>query len=377
MLGFASVLPFCSKQQSPRTESSPDASFPQRVVSVRRQGSRTPKPRADPFASADRCRAALAAGQRLERPGNRIRVGTWNIRWFPDGVPGRRADPAKATDIDWLACAVAWLQVDVLALQEIRTHRRARRAAARLLQRLKTLTGRVWDLRLDTCRGPLRRHTGILWNTGRVSGARLRNISEINPLGSACAGIHPPGLGGLFRSKPPGTGRFHFIALHLEPGTDRRSYRRRQKTWRSIPSVALAARRLARAGVIIAGDWNTDGCEACKPPVTPNDEFANSLRLMNGIQKNAPPFRRPTPTLGCSWYRQNTRKLLDHVLVSAGLRLVPKTARTRVSGYCEAARCGPLPRTPAAFDHLSDHCPVVLDLVDRGRPKGNIPAPRR
>jgi hypothetical protein len=48
-------------------------------------------------------------------------VGTWNVRWFPRGCPSNQACPDQATDIPWLACTIAWMNVDVLALQEILT----------------------------------------------------------------------------------------------------------------------------------------------------------------------------------------------------------------------------------------------------------------
>jgi hypothetical protein len=48
-------------------------------------------------------------------------VGTWNIRWFPRGCPSNDTCPEKATDLPWLACTIAWMNVDLLALQEILT----------------------------------------------------------------------------------------------------------------------------------------------------------------------------------------------------------------------------------------------------------------
>ena len=48
-----------------------------------------------------------------------LRVGTWNIRWFSRGCPSNHTCPEKSTDIRWWACTIAWMNVDVLALQEM------------------------------------------------------------------------------------------------------------------------------------------------------------------------------------------------------------------------------------------------------------------
>ena len=58
---------------------------------------------------------------------NAVGVGTWNIRWFPDGdmTPGPSTIP---TDLRWLSCVIAWMNVDVLAVQEILTTAEAQTA---------------------------------------------------------------------------------------------------------------------------------------------------------------------------------------------------------------------------------------------------------
>ena len=68
-----------------------------------------------------RCAEQVGHGRRLKLEDGRLRIGTWNVRWFPDGVPGvapeRRRNP---TNIEWLACAIAYINVDVLGMQEIK-----------------------------------------------------------------------------------------------------------------------------------------------------------------------------------------------------------------------------------------------------------------
>jgi hypothetical protein len=72
------------------------------------------------WTSPEGCQQVVGSGGRMA-PANpaTLRVGTWNIRWFPRGCPSDQACPDKATDIPWLACTMAWMNTDLFALQEI------------------------------------------------------------------------------------------------------------------------------------------------------------------------------------------------------------------------------------------------------------------
>src|SRR5690606_40904374 len=59
-------------------------------------------------AALDDLPAASAAG---------LRVGSWNVRWFPNGSADVRRH-REASNVGWLACAIAALRLDVLAVQE-------------------------------------------------------------------------------------------------------------------------------------------------------------------------------------------------------------------------------------------------------------------
>jgi hypothetical protein len=82
-----------------------------------------PSPTADErtvWTSPEGCQQVVAGGSRMV-PANpaMLRAGTWNIRWFPRGCPSNQACPDKTTDIPWLACTIAWMNVDLLAIQEM------------------------------------------------------------------------------------------------------------------------------------------------------------------------------------------------------------------------------------------------------------------
>jgi len=56
------------------------------------------------------CKEIIDYGKRAaQQSDDFIRVGPWNVRWFPDN-----------TDLDWLACTITWMNLDILAVQEFR-----------------------------------------------------------------------------------------------------------------------------------------------------------------------------------------------------------------------------------------------------------------
>lgn len=80
------------------------------------------------WSSAEQCEQVVRAGRRMApAQDGALRIAAWNIRWFPDGDLNN-TDPAKRTDLPWLACAIAWMNVDILALEEIRTSSAAQEA---------------------------------------------------------------------------------------------------------------------------------------------------------------------------------------------------------------------------------------------------------
>jgi hypothetical protein len=91
----------------------------------------------------------VASGRRMV-PANpaMLRVGTWNIRWFPRGCPSNRTCPDKTTDIPWLACTMAWMNADLFALQEILATPDAEFSLNSLRSELNRLTGGSWQVDL-------------------------------------------------------------------------------------------------------------------------------------------------------------------------------------------------------------------------------------
>jgi hypothetical protein len=107
------------------------------------------------WTSPEGCQRVVGSGGRMA-PADpaTLRVGTWNIRWFPRGCPSNRTCPEKTTDLPWLACTMAWMHTDLFALQEILASPDAELSLNALRSELNRLTGGSWQVDLQACGGP-------------------------------------------------------------------------------------------------------------------------------------------------------------------------------------------------------------------------------
>jgi len=79
-----------------------------------------------------------------------------------------------------------------------------------------------------------------------------------------------------------------------------------------------------------------------------------------------PGFRRLPATMACTEYHEGKGQSLDYVVAGVGMEEVMRSAR--VTGYCAVAACADLTGAmPAAYERLSDHCPVLVDVHDEDR----------
>jgi endonuclease/exonuclease/phosphatase family metal-dependent hydrolase len=313
------------------------------------------------FTSRERCDALVSSGRLLPRREGVVRFGSWNIRFFPDGGPN---GPHKPTDVEWLACAIAFMQVDVLAVQEFLAP--AGDSAARiqsrhraLLERLETLTGHTWSIVLDECELNRRdrQHVGFVYNRSRVELARARHVSRMNPDGG-CKSLRP-GLAVDVRAK--GGLDLHVVSFHAKAYGDERSRARREHVYSSMGAIVSEIRgRDDETDLLILGDFNTVGCDDCPTRETPHEEAQALGRAaekagLTHVQKNLP----------CShyWDRAGSFGALDHVLADSAMRELE--SHVHVSGFCAASACAY--HGGASHTALSDHCPVLVDLVDEDR----------
>ncbi len=305
----------------------------------------------DPWASRESCLAALAALP--SRDAGRVRIASWNLRWFPDGSSNGPSE--TPTDVEWAACILASLRVDAVALQEIQLHDRGVAAIERIRERLAAHTGGRWEARFDACPRDNRQHVGWLVDVSRARIVDAAQVDAINPQGG-CSHHLRPGLAVYLRFE--GGLDASLLVTHLDSGRSPRDHGNRV---RSVEAIGRAATELAErhgdADVLVLGDLNTMGCDGCTPAV----DAAAELDALDAAL--AARIRRVQGAVPCTEYYRGRGSLLDHVLVTRATAELAPDARLEAHGPCAQHRCQ-LPRgvRPPMLTHLSDHCPVVVEL---------------
>lgn len=313
------------------------------------------------FASREACLAALGRGERAPRPRSTARLASWNLHWFPDGKPGKggNEEPERGTDLEWLACTIAWLDVDVLAAQELKGTAAARQALDGLRAALDRHSGGRWSARLDACDAN-GQHVGLFYDEKRVRRLAGGDVAELNPHGKPCQDQLRPGHAAYLRF--PGGLDLHVISAHFKAGGERRSLELRQRSFAALSEAHGALQTItADADVLVLGDLNTMGCPDCSPPLSHEQELARVERSLAGEG-----FRRLASDVACSHHFEGEGSLLDGAVAALGF-VEAGQARVTVSGLCAELGCKPPRSRLAARERLSDHCPVYVDLPDVDR----------
>jgi endonuclease/exonuclease/phosphatase family metal-dependent hydrolase len=319
-----------------------------------------PKPPAPSvWTSREDCEKKLATRARSSNP-EVLRIATWNVRWFPDGKPGKGKSPEEGTDIPWLACAIAHLDVEAIALQEIKTNDNAKARSRELILQLDRLTSGKWRLVTDDCRNRDGQHVGVLVDESRLRVGEQTTLASLNANGEPCKNQLRPGFS-AYLSKKSGVD-FHLVSVHMKSGDEQRSLSLRQK---AIAGIVSAERELQAAvadrDVVIAGDFNTMGCKECALKVTGADEIAETDRTLSGL---AVAFRRIPSSAECSERSSHGAALLDHFFVTSSMAELGPKVRAQVDGICRESGCTRSMGLPVET-RLSDHCPVVLEITNR------------
>ncbi len=300
---------------------------------------------ASPWTSRAACEARLAGRHRAARASGVTRLATWNVRWFPLGrAPFDDASTATPTDVDWLACAIAWTRPDVLALEEVLTTPDAVAALDALVARLGVLDGAPWRKVVLDCPDPELQHQAFLYREDRVDLGEAAAVS-LRDDGFVCSSSTRPAL----RARLTARGLpLELYALHLKSGADARSYGLRRGAMAALAGPLFEARTRA----VALGDLNSMGCSGCSPKITASEELAE---LGAELQVDGVP--RAAPDVACTEYAGTHAGLLDHVGVAGG------GVAAHVDGVCRALACAaPGSPRPSALVTLSDHCPVWVDL---------------
>ncbi len=316
--------------------------------------------------SSTHCERVVKDGGRMAVPDpDVLRVGTWNIRWFPHGSPPDRPDRSiPPTDLEWLTCTIVWMQTDVLVVQESLTTTEARSAWDRTLTALNRRTGASWQWSVQPCGRPDGHHVGMVWNTDRVTLSAIQSLWRLNSKATSaenpCEGGLRPGHYARVRSTRQPGADFHMIGLHLKSGPTVASVEVRHAALNRIDSTVARFLEEDR-DVMILGDFNTMGAG------DRHSQRSELKYLRRMVAKESPGFRDLTPEPRCSHYFRGHGNWLDHVLVARDMTEI-RTRSARVTGYCAVAGCRRINgEYPLAYRRLSDHCPVIIEIENRDR----------
>lgn len=334
-------------------------------------------PEAAVWHSPDGCERVVSVGGRLLRESpDALRLAAWNVRWFPWGCAPNETCPERATDVDWLACTLTWMDADLIALQEITTTEPDDPGQdpilARLMETLDRSTGGSWAVDLQDCGERDAQRVGFLWNRDRVELTDFADAWELNgddlasPSHPCAARLRPGRYARAVGLRPDGSpgADFHVVSVHLDSGRGQLDFRRRRRALVRLGAIEHDGRPLRELDrdVVILGDFNTMG-RSDPPDVTGPEEVARfeaelGDRGFRRLQGEEAPY--------CTEYYRGRAGALDHATVTVEMTEAEVTAR--VTGVCAVEDCRPLgERVPLALQRLSDHCPVVFEIANEDR----------
>ncbi len=313
--------------------------------------------------SKDECQAAVSRGLRMVQTSSPIlRVGTWNLRWFPTGsAPDEHQASHQATDLDWLICVIRWMQIDILAIQESLATPEATQAWKTLTKELSAQAGETWRWHRQPCGRPDNHHVGLLWNDSHVMLSKFASLWEFNAKAQSasqpCTSGLRPGQYAYVQSRQQNGADFHLISVHLKSGPTVFALESRQKTLNRIDR-AVAPLLKKDKDVVILGDFNTMGAG------DRHSQKSEQKYLRRFVRKEKPGFTDLPAHPQCSHYFRGRSAQLDHVLVANEMKEITVKS-IKVSGYCALSNCNRIKGNyPLAYRRLSDHCPVVLEIAN-------------
>lgn len=269
------------------------------------------------------------------RPRIGARIVSWNLRNFPE--PGE--------DFDRIRTTVDRLDADVWVLQEVRDPGRLRA---------------IWPhARIDVSDGGGRggQHLAIVVVPGRAV-----PIGEVHEWSGLTAGgrVRPALASTLMTREGP----LDLAVVHLKSRREGAALRRRQ--WSQLADALGPDAGRPR---LVVGDFNVAG----GPASSAADEHADLDAAMADLG-----LRRLLDVGQCTSYWEGVRR--DHWWVGSGLDAAYLStdgpiATAWIGGTCARHRCDPIHNPPSHPDldltDVSDHCPVVIDLIRGPTPRRN------
>lgn len=296
-------------------------------------------------------RAAQEPADAPPAPEARLRIATWNIRYFPE----------PSTDANRVAEILAEIDADLVAVQEIRDATALQALlehvnegfAARSADGSRT---RAYTHRLADSGGNGGLFVGFVYDTLAVELSSVRTVWKLQMTEDL-----RPALAARVKSRGGGLD-FEVIVAHTDSGVRDRDYQNRLSFLDSL-AVLLPSVSDSDTDVVLLGDLNTMGRneEGTLEAVTAGDEIAGLDRRLDGMG-----LRRLPIEPACTEYYRGRGAVLDHIVVARATEEAPPDLTAGVAGYCAEVDCAVLDPDDMPPDYVtaSDHCPVVVDLLD-------------
>lgn len=271
-----------------------------------------------------------------------LRVGTWNLRNFPDGH-----------DLEWVRESIEDLAPDLLALQEVvepagldgllgGRKPRFTVAGGRGGQRL----GIAYDPRRLAAVGDMIEHVPLAMG-GRVRPAFVQQLETVGTVAGTGAGM-------------AGGWRFWVVVVHLKARPQGQAMRREQ--WRLLGDLVGTC----TGPVVVMGDFNVTGAKRDREQ-GPEVELEDLERELGRVA-----LARLPVVGGCTAYWDGVRRdvwqepsLLDLIWVNDGWGQGAETTLAKPAGHCARHECQAFQASDAYPDldlRASDHCAVLADL---------------
>ncbi len=272
----------------------------------------------------------------LEVPdkGAGVRVVSWNLHNF-----------VKKRATAELAAALTALDADILVLQEIRNP-----TALKALVPGKTV--------LSTEKGGRGgQRLAVVLDPDRVE--VLDGPHELESL--TMGGPVRPGFRLKVRAIPKGPD-FHVLAVHLKARPEGQELRRKQ--WPRLREEVKRATADGETDILVLGDFNTTG----DGPADAGTEVRALTAALDPSDLRHLPLE-PECTAYWDGKQRDAWKepaILDHVFVGDLAESLGQDATARPIAHCAQHGCDNLRSTDAYPNRtyaLSDHCPVIVDLV--------------
>lgn len=265
-----------------------------------------------------------------------VRVGTFNIRVFPEA----------GTDADKVGARIAELDADAFAVQEIADLEQFEA----VLAAASADSGRWWVMASTHYCAYDRLNLGVVYDASRWQLVGVRDFATPK----SCRAGHPTTFLAVLQAADGS--RIGVMSTHLQAGDEPRHHRRRRQQWKHLMRSYLEAEADFEVEIALGGDFNSTGWESNHEG---ERDFIERTLSRAGLYA-------ATGDIDCTmyWRPGNSRAyqpaVLDHILV----RPWTPWAAAEPLGMCREHRCKPQDEL-AEWHTVSDHCPVVSSRSSR------------